>query len=410
MTIERTAEGLEARLRPRGFGRWFTATFLLVWLCGWFAGECFAIWMLVGGVRAFIAGTLLAQEQPDQPLAMAVLAGLFLLLWLSFWTLGGYAAGREFLRLVSSEDRILVQHGTLVVRRRIGPFRSTRTVPRDEVAGIHAVARKNRVMAETKGGAVELTMLARGAETESLVVALREDLGLGVGDSREALFLPDPWREVIDDEGRTVLVRDENQRRIRGRIAWGLTALVAAASIPVFAGTRANPDGLPAACMLGSLALALGWGAWRISRTRLEWRIDPGRLSLRRRSARGARELFEAQSLEFVGTTDSDDDRWYTLYAVAPGAPPTQVPPRLSDLRRRRKIAREMDDPSMPRRLGTWIARRSGMRLDDRSPADGKPADLAELLGRLEASGRLGRWLAKRLPRPDSGRGGGSAG
>jgi len=397
MTIERTGEGLEVRLRPRGFGRWFSAAFLLVWLCGWLAGECFAIWMLVGGARAFVSWALFDPAQTSQPMGMAVLAGLFLLLWLSFWTLGGYAAGREFLRLVSSEDRILVQQGTLVLRRRIGPFRSTHSVPRDEVAGLHAVAGKNRVIAETKGGAVELTMLARGAEIESLVAALQEELGLGAGDARDSLFLPQPWREVIDDEGRTALVSGEDQRRARGRFAWGLAAFVAAASIPVFTGARSNPDGLPAACMLGPLALALGWGAWRISRTRLEWRIDPGRLSLRRRSARGARGLFEAQSLEFVQTTDSDGDRWYTLYAVAPGAPPTQVPPRLSDLRLRRRVAREMDDPATPRRLGAWIARRSGLRLDDRSPNDGKPADLAELVARLEAAGRLGRWLAKRL-------------
>jgi len=397
MTIERTGEGLEARLRPRGFGRWFSAAFLLVWLCGWLAGECFAIWMLVLGVRSFLSGTPAPGSPAAMPIGVAAFAALFLLLWLSFWTLGGWAAGYHLLQIISSEDRILVRHDALVLHRRIGPFRSTRTVPRSEIAAIYSVARKNRIVAETAAGTIDLTMHAAGSEVAALVAALREALGTGGG--RDETFLPKDWREVIDDEGRTALVHLEDHRRTRGRIAWGLTILVAGLAVAAARGARADAGGLPAAYGLALLALALGWGAWRISSTRREWRIDPGRLVLRRRSARGVRELFEARSLEFVATTDSDDDRWYTLYAVAPGAPPTQVPPRIADLRLRRKIARAMDDPSEPRRLGAWIAQRSGLRLDDRSPADMKAVSLTDLLGRLEASGCLGRWLAKRLPR-----------
>ena len=400
MSMERTVEGLEARYRPRGFGRFFSAGFLLVWLCGWAAGECFAIWMLVRGVAAFLESGGSGPDAP--PPAVMAFAGLFLLLWLSFWTLGGYAAGREFLRLIWSEDRILARHDALVLHRRIGPFRSTRIVPRADVVGIHAIGRRNRVMAETTGGAVELTTLVPIAERESLVSTLRAALGVRADGEREGLSLPARWREVIDGEGRTALVRDEDQRRARGRFAWGLTLLVAAVTCPVLLDARTNSEARPAVLLLGVLTLALGCGAWRISRTRLEWRIDPGRLSLRRRSAGGARDLFDGGSLEFLSTSDSDGDRWYTLYAVAPGAPPTQVPPRLSDLRLRKKIAREMDDPNEPRRLGAWIARRSGLHLDDRTPTEPKPIDLAELAARLEATGRIGRWLAKRIPRIDA--------
>lgn len=401
MEMQRTGEGLEARLRPRGFGRFFSAAFLLVWLCGWVVGECFALWILVRGAAAWFGGDPVGRGDGlgQAPPAVAAFAALFLVVWLFFWTLGGYAAGRELLRLVWSEDRILVRHDALVVRKRLGPLRSTRTVPRADIAGIHSVHRRNRVIAQIRGGTIDLTTHAYGPESEALVSSLREALGLGRDAAEESLSLPEHWREVIDDEGRTALVCDEDHRRARGVFAWGLTLLVATVAYPVVAGARTSAEGLPASFMLGALTLALGWGAWRISRTRLEWRIDPGRLSLRRRSAGGARELFEGRSLEFVDTTDSDGDRWYTLYAVAPGAPPAQVPMRLSDLRLRRKLAREMDDPSEPRRLGAWIARRSGLNLDDRTRATTKAADLAEMVARLEATGRLGRWLANRLPK-----------
>ena len=49
-------EGLEFRLRPGGPGRWFKAAFLGVWLCGWAAGEAFALWALVIGARALLTG------------------------------------------------------------------------------------------------------------------------------------------------------------------------------------------------------------------------------------------------------------------------------------------------------------------------------------------------------------------
>jgi hypothetical protein len=394
MTLTPTEEGLEARFRPRGIGRWFSAAFLSIWLCGWLAGECFAIGMLVLGVGSFLNGAPAPGSPATMPIGVAAVAAHILRLWLSFWTLGGWAAGYHLLQLISSEDRILVRHDALVVRRRIGPFRSTRTVPRAEIDGIHSIARKNRVIADTTGGTIELTMHASG-DSVALVAALRE--ALDIGAASDDTFPPKDWREVIDADGRTALVHLEDNRRARGRIAWGLAILVAGLAAAAARNAPADSGALPAACGLAFLALALGWGAWRISNTRREWRIDPGRLSLRRRSARGARDLFEGHSLEFIETSDSDGDRWYTLYAVAAGAPPAQVPPRISDLRLRRKISRSMDDPSEPRRLGAWIARRTGMRLEDRTPAV-HTVQLAELLGRLEASGRLGRWLAKRLP------------
>ena len=51
---ERTERGFEARLQPRGAGRLFGAAFLLVWLCGWLAGESVALWFLVRGAFALV--------------------------------------------------------------------------------------------------------------------------------------------------------------------------------------------------------------------------------------------------------------------------------------------------------------------------------------------------------------------
>jgi hypothetical protein len=62
MIGERTSEGWQARMRPQGIGRFFPAAFLSFWLCGWAAGESFALWMLFQGVRALLTGEPIGHE------------------------------------------------------------------------------------------------------------------------------------------------------------------------------------------------------------------------------------------------------------------------------------------------------------------------------------------------------------
>ncbi len=88
--------------------------FLLFWLCGWAAGEGFAIWALAGLIRQALA----ASSHPNtQPLVEAttrtaenaknggsLFAAGFLLFWLAFWTFGGIMAMRQVKRLIARKD------------------------------------------------------------------------------------------------------------------------------------------------------------------------------------------------------------------------------------------------------------------------------------------------------------------
>jgi hypothetical protein len=397
---ERTPEGLEARLKPRGVGRYFSAAFLSVWLCGWLVGECFALWILVMGAASLLTGgEVPGWSEPAEP-AMALMTGVFLIVWLTFWTFGGYAAARELLRTIWSEDRIVARADALVVHRSLGPFRSTKTIPRSDLRRIYAIARKCRLMAETLTGPVELTSLARGPACEELANALRREMGLSSDETRGMGSLPESWSEVVDAEGGMAIVENERQRRARARFAWGGTFFLATVALALVWSPDRRRDALPAACVFGALTVAIGWSAWRLTRTRLEWRIDPGRLRLRRRAAGWVKDLFEGNALELVETSDSDGDAWYTLCAAAAGAGPPQSPPRLSERRVRRRIAHEMDDPTVPRQLGAWLARRAGIPLQDRADPELRTVELAKLISRLESGGRLSRWIARRIPRP----------
>lgn len=357
----------------------------MIWLCGWTIGEAFALWILGTGALALLTGRPLPGASGPLEPAPALMAGLFLLIWLPLWSLGGYLAMREMLRVLWSEDRIVARGDALVVHRKLGPFRSTTTIPRLEVLRIYALPRKRRLMAETPAGSIELTSLGGGAEAEALAAAFREEMRLKEDASRAAASLPEGWREVPDAEGGLVLVKDEDQRRTRGRVSWLLTVILAGVAVSLSTYASRHADTWPLAGAMTALTTALAWGSWRTSHTRLEWRIDPGRLRLRRRSTRSVKELFEGDSLELAETSDSDGDDWFTLYAVA--------------AKRRRKIAQTMDDPTVPHRLGSWLAARANVRLLDRTTAEQKKLDLAELIARLEAGGGFSRWMARHIPR-----------
>lgn len=88
--------------------RWFAALFLLVWLAGWAMGE-------LAAVRALLSG---AASGPG---------GLFMAFWLTGWTCGGGLALYSLLWLLVGQERILLVHDALRLRKVVlglGPEKS----------------------------------------------------------------------------------------------------------------------------------------------------------------------------------------------------------------------------------------------------------------------------------------------
>jgi len=202
----------------------------------------------------------------------------------------------------------------------------------------------------------------------------------------------------VDLEGRPILVKDPRARRAQARVAWMAAAAVSAIAAGTLQKIPAHPEWGALAAIVAGAALLLGHGAWRLTMTRYEWGLESGRLTLRRRGPRGADDLFEGIALEMTESADSDGDLWHTLDAV--GAPPVDSRPAATDRKVRKTIVRAMDDPVTPRRLGAWIAERAGMRLEDRATTEIRNVMWAQAIASLETSGRFGRWVASRLPKP----------
>lgn len=388
------------RFRPQGPGRFFVAAFLSLWLCGWLAGEAFALWILWR-----ILGTFLASGEGALPVA------LFLLVWLSFWTLGGVAALRELLRLLWSEDRLTVAaDGGLERRVQRGPFRrrrvlSGREIRRFQVRG--AGVWGGPLVADLSGRSLEITRLGSLRQRQEAADQLNRRLGLrplaeapaddpGQAQARIPALpvLPAGWQELTPSFGSPLLVPDQalrwQQRRVMGLVnlvLWGLLALLVQRGL-------AWPGFWPLGIPLALLALASGWGQLWLAFGRLEWRLEPRVLVFQRRFGDRLRTLGEARALELVERVDSDGDRSYRLQALRPPDPPLRV-------------GDDATDPTPLRHLGAWLAARSHVPFDDRVPSEEqrhqqRRAEMERLRQQLAGSGRLGRWAARQLERAEA--------
>jgi hypothetical protein len=394
-------------LRPHGVGRFVTAAFLAFWLCGWAIGEAFALWILGNGAAALITGMPLGPGHAPLQAGPALAVGGFVLLWLAFWTLGGFLAIRELLRLLLSEDQFSAGGSGLVVMRRLGAFRTSREFPRDTLRRILLAPPHGALAIETSAATVELSRLGTRAEREAAVNTLRSELGIpDIGLASDPDPLPKGWEEIITPEGDRAIVPDLAVRKVQARVAFVVTLAIGAVAFAIARESIQRLGLIPFAILFALATLALVWGTVWLARGRPEWRIGNGRVILRRRFGSNVRDLFEAQRLELVATSDSDGDDWFALEAVAaaagtpgPGAastpgPGTQALGRFSpaSMKHRRRVTSALHDPNVPRRLGAYLARVGSIPFEDRATPEVREAEVAALREQLEKSGPLGRF------------------
>jgi hypothetical protein len=145
----------------------------------------------------------------------------------------------------------------------------------------------------------------------------------------------------------------------------------------------------PSVGALAAMALAaVCWLTWKTAwlwRGRKEWRLATGRLVHQRRLGGRVTVLGECRRLELTESKDGDGDHWYDLAAM-------------DDSGVRRSLMRTIHDPTDPRLLGQWLAKRTGIPVDDGVPTaadrarQGKAARAA-----LAATGKFGRLLSRLL-------------
>jgi hypothetical protein len=353
MIGESALEGRMARLRPRGVGRFFSAAFLLFWLCGWAVGEGIVLWILVRGGYALITGTPPDAGRAPLETGPALAAGAFMLFWLAFWTLGGIAAIGALLQLLWAEDRIVAGDTGITLHWARGPFHGKREFPRDRMRAIGTAHRGRSLVLETDLERIELSRLGTDAERQDAAEAMRSLLKLS---TRREATLPKGWEEAITPEGERVVVPDAATRRTQARVALVAALGMSAVALWNLPHAGRQPALIPFARLTGLAAASLALGAAWLAYGRTEFRLGTGSVTLRRRFRSKVSDLFEARSLELTTRLDSDGDEWFELKGLASESSRW---PGQSD--QRRTFVSRMNDSTVPRYLGAFMARTAGV-------------------------------------------------
>ncbi len=122
------ADGLRSTVTEDEFGgfrivipaarNWFLRLFLPVWLCGWAVGEIAVPWSFLSG-KAGDAGS-----------------AVFLLVWLTFWTIGGTFALLALAWNWAGREVIVLTDRGMETRREIGPFSRSKAFELASIRGL----------------------------------------------------------------------------------------------------------------------------------------------------------------------------------------------------------------------------------------------------------------------------------
>jgi hypothetical protein len=348
-------EGDAVTLRPKGVARFFEAAFLLVWLAFWAVGEGVALLVLGSMLMALFGflresgftrlGRTVIERGPGYEIGFVFLY-VFLIVWVTFWTVGGCAAWYRFLRLVAGADRLSVSGGALEMASRAGPIRRRRCVDRAQLRRIRVRPHDKALVADTISKTVTISDLGTAGERESLAEWLRGRLGLDAAarPAFDPLVAPPGWRVMRDEAGALRLSRPARGRRIAGGVVAVLTAVaVYAWSVDMaLHGLSSLWPALP----IGFLAVTAAW----IGLAREEWLVSTHQLGYRMRLGPFARErTFRQGILEVKQTIDSDGDAHYTLI--------------VRDASSKRTIASSTFDDAELMDCGRWLESATGFRL-----------------------------------------------
>ncbi len=383
-------------LNARGSGRYFGAAFLGIWLCGWVAGEGFALWLLGNAAVALMSGgSGSGTIRISQGGALAM--GGFVLLWLVIWTLGGMAAMTEFFRLLCGEDRMSSEGGGLTLEQSRGPFRKRREFPRDTIRRFLVTAR-GALVVETTKGQVDLSRLGTLEERQAAAKRLESELGITRQDPATApVQLPKGWEEIITPEGERAVAPAAAPRRVKARFCGVIALGTIAGLLAVIQHLTPRSPLIALAIQLGLAAAFFGTAAVWLGLGRIEYRPGNGVVTKRRRFGSGVKDVFQARGFEVLFAADrSDHGEWYALDAVSD--PPATSVTALSPLpgAKRKRVMTVSSDPMAARQLGIYLARAGNVPFLDHTAPEVHAAEVARMKEQLGKAGALGR-LAVRL-------------
>ena len=391
--IENTLEGWEARLKPRGIGRFFEGGFLIVWLCFWTGGEIAAFWFLAQGVISLLTGRPM-QGMPIDSIGAMMGVFAFLGIWLTLWTFGGIAATTELVNILWAEDILSIRGDILSIQRQRGPFRKEHIYSKDDILEIDGSATNGRLFMRLRDKlkTIELTRYAVGKERDELVQKLSRALKFPTtSDEPPSTTLPEDWMETRSLDGLPVLVKDPAKRRKGAKIVAGVAFIFAASSVRAAWASQPFSSGVSSIVVLLALTVFFAYLAWRLHSQSEEWTLEKLRMRRRNVTRIFVRELFSGDKLVLQRESHTDGGNWYRLALI-------DTRGKVGSTKSRAIVVSDLDDTWVPRRLGLWIAGRTGLPFEDCTTPDAERADITALKTKLLSMGWFGRRCAGLLP------------
>jgi hypothetical protein len=310
-------------------------------------GEVFAIGLL--GTTLSSLGGVFPEKLPSRSTDIVTSGGaafiiLFLLLWLTFWTIGGIVALTHVARSLAGEDVIGLNDSGFEIVRRAGPLRRRFSFERSSIRRLRIRPHDKAVVADTVKGVRVVTTFGAPAEREALTDWLTRHLGLPDADAATATP-PATWD--VRTEGEVSYLRKvrPGARATRSAISW-LLAVVTASAWYASLDAEGPAGSLPALV----LTLLLAVGAAMSTFGRREWIVRPGELTFHQGFALWtAKRTFRSARLEVAHETDSDNDHHYKLVVF--------------DADGRKTIHSQFHDSGEVDDLARWLAARTGFSL-----------------------------------------------
>jgi hypothetical protein len=375
MTIDRGPRGADIfTLKPIGWGRVFEIPFLALWLSFWVVGEGVAVTLLgaiLGDLIARALGVTLSFSSRLAPDGSAPFFLLFLLFWLTMWTLGGIAAGTHFLRALAGRDVISVSPDGLEIEWRAGPFRRRRTIKRGDIRRVRLNLQGNTVVVDFAGGTADITNYGTREDRAAILDSLKKQLVLpdeAQAKRLDAETVPPEWDVEVQGMETRIFTPTRRTRRIVAAILWGLAAMVVITGL--LSASRVTPDLLEIEpvrrgkginfisgattggqiAAAGAAALFGLWATW-VTWGRSEWVVGHGRMTWRRKFGSWRNERsFDDAKLEIERTYDSDGDARFTL--------------RVRSATAHRQISSAINESADLLRLAQWLSARTRFPID----------------------------------------------
>lgn len=291
--------------RPRGWGRFALAAFLLLWLSGWAAFEWLALRFLADLSSKPVDAWVRAAAHPvTWPIAALAI------LWFALWTFGGVSGIAALARLLFGADQLTVRPAKWMLSKKIGPFALNWNFAKRDIRELYVRRGHAELMIEAEGIRRVVTRL--GTPEDRREIARR--FAVSPDES-----LPQRWIAIDDADGITCIAR----RHVEGPGCLVFLGLMAIA-IALYA-LRFRTE-LPRWAVAATVAIAIAFTAqflWGVF-SRREFLVSNNRVGRRVRwFLYSSVTWFDEQSLHVDYDRDSDGDERISLRAAVHGKPAT---------------------------------------------------------------------------------------